>query len=42
MGTELDKGFLGGGGLGQHIANLCLILVDAGFGSNSVLTAPLA
>ena len=26
----------------QHMANLYLILVDAGFGSNSVLTAPLA
>lgn len=31
-----------GEGLHQHMANLYLILVDAGFGSNSVLTAPLA
>lgn len=31
-----------GEGLGQHIADLYLILVGAGFGSNAVLTVTLA
>lgn len=36
------RAFWAGEGLGQHIADLYLILVGAGFGSNAVLTVTLA